>query len=742
VSTLSRDGRGRVRLLGLTGLVIFTVLSLRIFCISIIQHGHYMAEAIDQQIERVRISPERGRVYDRNGTLLAYSVDNPTVIAETAKFTDPVKRRNVARTLSTVLELPAADLEARLSRVRVPTVILNRKATPVLNDDLKALKIPGIRIESGPKRVYPLGAAAAHVTGFVNTDQAGAEGTEVAFEKELQGTAGWATLRRDAHGGKHMSDFGKPAVRGSDLLLTIDSYLQEVTSNRLNEAVKKCNAKAGWALVVDPRTGDILAMANAPTFDPTFYDSYPTETYRNHIVSDGIEPGSTFKAVTVAAALEEGVMRPDTPIDCMGGRWMLYGKPITDHEKFWTLPFIDTFVHSSNVAMAQVGLKLGPDRMYHYLKKFGFGQKTGLGLPGEEAGYLKKKEQWSGRTPATIAFGYEIRVTSLQLAMAYAALANNGILMKPRLVKEIVAPDGTVLVRNEPEEIRRVVTEKTAQRLLEFMGKVVTDGTGREAALDWCVVGGKTGTARKYDNTLKAYVHKHYASFIGVAPLDHPRLLCYVVIDEPKGNIYGASTAAPAFKEIIEAAGKSPRPLLRPDYDVVAAGAATGRGESKLLKRIRAALSVEPAEAAAETTAARNFLQAEIDSAAAAAGASPFDNEDGDSRAETRPAPKAAPIRTGPKAPNLVGMSLRLAFQRVSEAGLDVTSSGDGFVVVRQYPAAGEPTRPDSGRVMIFMGTREDLDKLREKEKERAEKAASASRSGSPERRTAAGKRH
>lgn len=698
MSSPARDSRGRVRLLGLTGVFVFAVLSVRLFYIQVIEYKEHAESARNQQIERIRTPPSRGRILDRNGTPLAYTIDNPIVIAEPRLLTDLAVRRRVAQALSPLLQVTVAELEKKMSVARPPTVILNEKPTPVSVAELKAQNLPGIRIETQPKRVYPLGAAAAHVTGFVGKNQEGIEGTELAFESDLQGTPGWATLRRDAHGGRHATDYKKAAVAGNDLTLTIDSYLQEVTSSRLNDAVKKCNAKAGWAIVMDPQTGDILAMANSPDYDPTFYDRSPAANLRNHILSDRIEPGSTIKALTVAAALEEGVMRPETLVNCMNGKWMLQGRAITDHEKFGTLTFMDTFVHSSNVAMAQVGLKLGPDRLYHYLKKFGFGAKTGLGLPGEDPGYLKSTKYWSGRTPATIAFGYEVQVTALQLALAYAALANDGILMKPRFVKSVKAPDGSLLVDNGPEQVRRVVTERTASRLLEFMGKVVTDGTGKMAALDWCVVGGKTGTARKLDPKTKQYVNRHYASFVGVAPLDRPRLLCYIVIDEPRGNIYGGSTAAPAFREIIEAAGKAPRPIVRPDFDVVTAGPTPEPGvASKLVARMLAPFLTSVTEAAAETAAVHQDLAAaEADTGEAAASL------------------RAAHEASGSPAPDYIGLTMRQAMRQATLDRLQLNMTGSG-VVVRQFPAPGE-ILPDGSRLTLFLGDRKELEQPEDNE--------------------------
>lgn len=668
-----RDSRSRLKLLGLCGLLVFAVLGIRLFWIQVVEGEKYATISRDQHIERVRLLPHRGRILDRHDVPLAYTVDNPVLVAEPARLGSPAQRRQTTRALARYLETSAADLDRKIARAGRRPVVLNRQPTPLPSELLDSLDFQGITSNREPKRVYPLGPAAAHVTGFVGVDQEGIEGTEKAYDRELQGSPGWATFRRDAHGGRHPFGWDRPPVPGNDLALTIDSYLQQITVSRLEEAVARTNARGGWAIVIAPKTGDILAFANAPGYDPTYHGRSPQANYRNHILSDRIEPGSTIKAITVAAALEDGAFSPATPINCMGGRWMCMGKPITDHEAFGTLTLLDTFVHSSNIGMAQVGLKVGKERMYHYLKSFGFGQKTGLGLPGEVAGTLKRLDNWGNRTPAVVAYGYELQVTALQLAMAYGALANDGVLMKPRLVRAVLSPDGHVLRETRPEVVRRVVSSRTARRLLEFMGKVVESGTGKQAAVDWCVVGGKTGTARKVDPKTKQYVAKHYASFVGVAPLDDPCLLCYVVIDEPVGNVYGGSTAAPVFREILDAAAKSPRPLILPALDTIHAAPAAPRAR-RAPGTLRATLGGDTLTVPAPD----DTLLAAVDPAA-------------------------------PPAPDLIGLSLRQALRRLCNAGLTGQVSGAG-VVVRQVPGPGErPAAWQNGRVLVYLGDRREL---------------------------------
>ncbi len=715
MSSAASGSRARLRILGRVGLILFAVVTIRLSWIQIVEHDRHLATSRKQHKERVRYLPHRGRILDRNGTPLAYSLDNPTVVAEPARLKDPAYRLMVAQRLSPMLGMTVKELDRSMTK-SMPTVELNKKPVPLEIEEFEALDLDGIRMDMQPKRFYPLGAGAAHVTGFVGIDQDGIESTEKTFDHELRGIPGWRTFRRDARGGRHPFGYERPAVAGNDLMLTIDEYLQEVTADRLADAVERCNAKAGWAIVLDPKTGDILAMANVPTYDPTFFDRYPTAHFRNHVLSDRIEPGSTMKGITVAAALEDGLMRPETPVNCMNGTWVLQGRPITDHEKFGVLSFEDTFVHSSNVAMAQIGMKLGRERFYHHLKKFGFGERAGVGLNGEDSGYLKRREHWSGRTPATIAFGYEIQATGLQMALAYAAFANGGILMKPRFVKQIIGPDGRVVMETKPEAVRRVVSETTARTLLRFMAKVVTDGTGKEAAVDWCTVGGKTGTARKVDPATGQYVKKYYASFIGVAPIDNPRLVVYIVLDEPVGKIYGGSTAAPAFREIINAAPKALRPVLVPEFETVAA--LPGQLKSpRPTGRINPVRSTDPESAAADSLAVRlaeefDAEAAELDAASAedaldAGDLADASDEDNDLEAAPVAPPAAAAIH--PPAPNLVGMTLRQALRRLKDSALEGKVTGQG-VVVRQFPAPNAPLTPEcNGTVILFLGDRTEL---------------------------------
>jgi len=695
VSATPRDSRGRLSLFGLAGALIFAVMATRLVWIQVVDADMYKRMAVDQHFVRVRLLPHRGAVEDRHGVRICYTAENPTLIVD-ANTLDAAGRLRIADALAPLLGLKRASIEQLLAR-RTGAVVLNPKATLLTADDLAGLP-PDVIVEHHPKRIYPFESAAAYITGFVNIDQEGIDGIEKQYDELLRGQPGWSSYIRDARGHRQAEISRNPAMAGRDIRLSIDAELQQAVAELLDAAVARCQAKGGYVLVIEPATGDILALANSPSFDPTWYDSPESiARHRNRVTADGIEPGSTIKAITVAAALEDGAFGPNTPIDCHMGSWMLQGKPITDHEGFGVLPFIDTFVHSSNIAMAQVGLRLGPEKMYHYFRRFGFAERTGIGL-GESPGALKRPERWSGRTAATVAFGYEIRVSPIQMAMAYAALANKGILMKPRLVRAVADANG-VMQEIPPQEVRRAVTEKTAATLLDFMRKTVEEGTGRKGAVDWCAVGGKTGTARKYDQAAGGYVAKHYASFVGVAPVDAPRILCYAVIDEPKGEIYGGSTAAPLFREILEAASRLKHPLVRPDYRVIPAPAVAGDAtvRSVAAPRIAMASKLTLEEAVAETiNVVRRLTEYEHAALAAAEDTSGVDPG------------LEAPVLVG-SAPEVLGFSQRDAMIAVNRAGLRPCQVGESGVVVRQFPAAGDPvTSYHRGIVTFFLGPASD----------------------------------
>jgi len=609
------------------------------------------ARADSQHEFRVRIPPHRGAITDRNGEPLAYTMTNYSIVADPTQVTDPAR---TARTLAPALNTSPARIE-RLLRSKRREVYLERKVTPMLDRRVDIGSLPGISERIELKRVYPQGEFAAHVVGFVDAAGEGMAGIEAEVDGALRGQPGWATELRDGRGNSYqaLGRRHKPAVPGHDVALTIDSALQDVAASELRRQVEKLDAKGGVFVAVDPATGEILAMASWPSFDPERVRGADRDALRNRVITDPYEPGSTFKLVAASTALTDHLLEPGTPIDCEEGRYNFGGYVITDHHPYGIETFLQAFAVSSNIAFAKIGNLCGT-RLYDMERAFGFGAPTGISLPGEASGVLRSPDRWSKRSAATQAIGYEVMVTPLQLAMAYAAVANDGVLMRPQLIKAITDENGQVVYRDRPEAVRKVVDPATARTMRKFMREVMIDGTGSDVNLDWVQVGGKTGTSEKLVNGHYTPT-KHYASFVGMAPIADPRIVCLVMIDEPRGSTFGASAAAPVFRDVLDASGRLPGALLAPDYATV--------------------------RVAPETTP-RNFL---LPDSLEAYGRDPE--------------PLLASSPEG-GIPNVRGLSLRRALLVLQAYGVDARVTGSGKVQ-RQEPAAGSDP---GGTVDLFCG--------------------------------------
>jgi cell division protein FtsI/penicillin-binding protein 2 len=419
-----------------------------------------------------------------------------------------------------------------------------------LTVDLLGAAAPG-----GPlpvKRAYPLGTAAGPLTGCIGRDGYGLSGIEYSYDKFLRGEDGWTIVQRDGRNHRYR-EIGLPSKEpkaGASVYLTIDAEIQTLVYDVVKESVAELHAHGGRCIVMDPASGRILAMVNEPSFDPGASGGYPLERQQNGCVNAIFEPGSTFKIVTASAALQEKVKKEDDILDGNNGSFIVCREPIRDHEPFGKLTFAQALAYSSNICFAKIGMALGAERLYRYAQDFGFGERSGIDLPGEEKGILHPVNTWSGRTLATMAFGQEVSVTLLQMMAAYATVANGGVLVKPQIVEKIVADDGSVVRQVSVQPVRRVVSGETARRLCVLLKGVVDSGTGKKAAIADIPVAGKTGTAQKLDG--KSYSKtRSWASFIGFLPSDHPILLCGVVIDEPANNLMGGTAAAPAFRKIM-----------------------------------------------------------------------------------------------------------------------------------------------------------------------------------------------
>jgi cell division protein FtsI (penicillin-binding protein 3) len=518
--------------------------------------------AESQHLRRVWIPPHRGKVTDRNGEPLAYTMFNYSIMAEPSQVEDP---RGTARALGRALGVSPVRIERQLRSPR-REVYIQRTITPMMERRVDLGSLPGIHEKLELKRVYPLGESAAHVIGFLDFDEKGRAGIEGEFDDFLRGQPGWTTELRDAHGNSYfaLGQRSKPAKEGNEVVLTLDAVLQDVAASELQAAAESLDAKGGTLVAVDPKTGDVLAMVSWPFYDPERVREADPSNLKNRVVTDPYEPGSTFKIVAASTALADGLLKPGTPIHCENGRYSFGSYVITDHHPYGTLPFKSCFAVSSNIAFAKVGNLCG-DRLYKTARALGFGTPTGIGLAGESGGLLRPPSQWSKRSAGTVAIGYEVTATPLQLAMAYATAANGGVLMRPQLVKRIVDPSGHVLFESHPQAVRRVFSPEVAATLRSFMREVMVNGTGKDSNLEWIETGGKTGTTEKlvdghYTGT------RHYASFVGLAPIDDPKIVCAIMLDEPKGATFGGSAAAPVFKEMLEAFGRLPGSWLKPQY--------------------------------------------------------------------------------------------------------------------------------------------------------------------------------
>jgi cell division protein FtsI (penicillin-binding protein 3) len=536
----------RARILGIFCILLVCLVGLgaKLFSIQIRQGQHLAARAMQQYERLLPVLSRRGTIYDRAGRELAVSLRVSSVFAQPAAVPDPAR---AARLLAPVLHQSPRELQARL-RSDKPFVWLQRQLEPKQAEAVADLNLKGIGLAPESRRYYPRQDLGAHVLGIVGVDERGLEGVEHLYDDLLGGKPEYIAAQQDALGRLiYREESPEPKAPIFDVYLTIDEVLQYIAERELARAVERSRAKAGTALILDPYTGEVLALANRPTFDPNAYRGAGLPARRNRAATDYFEPGSVFKVILAAAALEEGVIRPGDQFHGENGAIVVNRTTIRDHEKYGWLTVRDILAQSSNVGAIKIGQKLGKSLFYHYISGFGFGTVTGVDLPGETPGLIRRPKSWSALSLPVLSLGQEISVTPLQLAAAFGAVANGGQLVRPHVVRGLRAGGQGRAV--EPAVIRRVISPETSTALLDMLKAVVEEGTGKEAALPEHTVAGKTGTAQKVENG--RYSHrKVVASFIGAVPAEQPRLVILVVIDEPEVLRWGGSIAAPAFREI------------------------------------------------------------------------------------------------------------------------------------------------------------------------------------------------
>ncbi len=529
----------------------FGVILFRLVSLQVLQAAELTARADRQHQKSVTLEGARGTVTDRHGKVLAMNVEVPSIFGVPTSLDSPA---NAARSLSPVLHIRREEIEKKLRQDK-HFVWLARKVEPEQGRRLEQLSIDGIGMVMEGRRFYPKGPLLAHVLGFVGMDGMGLEGLERRYESQLHGEKRLTILQRDALG---RTVFPKdlreqvPAT-GQALTLTIDEVIQYIAEKELEEAVDHARAKSGTIIVMEPRTGAILAMAVSPRFDPNAVASLTADRWRNRALTDTYEPGSTMKVVVAAAALEERVMMPGSMLFGENGRMTIANTTIHDHEKLGWMTFAQMIQKSSNIGAAKTGMLVGDQRLYRYLQAFGFGQRTDIDLPGEVSGLLKSPREWGRRSLASISMGQEVGVTPLQMITAVSAIANDGVLMKPYVVAEVRDQKGQRMKEILPQVKRRVVSPATARTLTTIMEGVVTSGTGTKAAIPGFRVAGKTGTAQKVDPRTGTYSSAlSIGSFVGFVPADAPRLAIIVVVDEPQGEAWGGVVAAPVFRRVGE----------------------------------------------------------------------------------------------------------------------------------------------------------------------------------------------
>ena len=540
--------RIRIKLIGYLFALVFMVILCRAFYLQIVKMEYWVKLAERQHQKTVQLTPGRGTISDCNGLPLAVSIEMDSCFAE------PHNIESIPETsarLAPLLEMSRQELEKKLASSK-HFVWLQRRITPDLAKQIKALDLDGIEFVKETKRFYPNSEVAAHVVGFTGLDPAGLEGIELKYDSTILGNMGYLVTERDALGRdiRLKGTVIRNSSPGNNVTLTLDRNIQYIVEKELAKAVTDNGAKSGMALVMEPQTGRVLAMANYPTFNPNSYYRYPQFALRNHVVADSFEPGSTFKVLLMSAALEEKIVSLKDGFNCEGGSYGIGGVTIHDTHKYGYLSISDIIRYSSNIGAAKIGSRLGQERLSAYLRNFGIGEKTGIDLLGEATGSLRGG-QWYAADLATVSFGQGVSTSAVQLTAAISAVANKGNLMKPYLVEKITDENGNVQQQFTPQVRRRVVSEDTTRKVTRMMELVTQPGgTGTGAAVEGYSVAGKTGTAQKVDPVTKRYSSKRTGSFVGFVPASNPRLTILVVVDEPRKSPYGGIVAAPAFGAI------------------------------------------------------------------------------------------------------------------------------------------------------------------------------------------------
>ncbi|MEE8136121.1 MAG: penicillin-binding transpeptidase domain-containing protein, partial [Thermodesulfobacteriota bacterium] len=570
--SLARDldkPRWRVFIVATLLIALFAMVSVKALELQILDRERAFKIARKQHHGTSTLLPRRGKIFDRNGKELAVNIDVKSIYANPKKVTKPSE---TAKILSEKLDLSQNKILNRVSSDK-SFVWIKRLADSESVEELQNLDITGLGYIPEPKRIYPNGHLLGQVIGITDVDSIGIEGIEYHYDSLLTGKTRKITLKRDARGHKILNDpseiqeIDQYKTSGHDIVLTIDSHIQYIVERQLKEGIEEMGGEKGMAIIMNPETGEVLAMASYPFLDPNNFSKFPEVNRRNLPIWYAHEPGSTMKVFLASSALDDKKVNPNSKFNCENGRRRIGSAVIRDIKPRGTLTVAEIVKYSSNIGASKIGELLGRDKYYKYLNKFGFGKTTGIGLPGESSGILAAPRKWGPIELATISFGQGISVTSLQLVTALSAIANGGYLMKPYVIEKIVGPDGNVIEQNSPEVVTRAISYDTSYQMKQIMQGVVENGTGKKAQIPGFSVAGKTGTAQIPNPKSGGYYSDRYiASFIGFAPVEDPAIVMVVVVEAPRKKTHGGSVAAPIFKQIAEKVlfhmGLSPKKVL------------------------------------------------------------------------------------------------------------------------------------------------------------------------------------
>jgi len=693
-------------LMGLLLLLPFAIL-VQIFRVNIVEGDGLRELWSSQAIEDIAIPAQRGNIYDANGSLLA--TNSAVYKLAVDPYAPGTTRENLTRVSSILSKHTGKAASYYRNKIRNATngsryIVLEKSISVQAYEDIRSLNSNGVILEEEYRRNYNFGTLSAHILGYVNHNMDGRMGLEAKYNRHLKGEDGVQQVRRD-RSNRIFAYVGAPRQKprqGLSLHTTIDSYIQAIVEEELENGIKSTGAGKGTAIVMEPSTGAIKAMANYPTFNPNAPGSSDTENRRNFAISDMFEPGSTFKIVTAIAAVEQNAVTFDEIFETPdNGRTQINGQWMRDHDPLGDLTFKQAIAKSSNIATSEIAMRLDPKNYYQYARNMGFGTPTNIDLNNEVGGRLQRPYEWSGVTLPWMAIGYEVQATALQIAQAYAAFANDGKMMKPFVVSHLTDEFGTIKQKNSPTLVRRIADEETINKLMPVFEEVVSDsGTAEWAAVDGLRIAGKTGTAQKYIDG--RYSPNYRASFAGFFPVEDPKYVILVLLDEPKTSFYGGFTAGAVFREIsARIAG----------LDDSIRGNSSNRGEYTASElNYLPNLIGYPAASAERLLKSMDIRYKSIGSGSHIIGQSPNPSQkvDGNSTVELQ----LGKLQDGDvpdgfvKIPDVRDMNMRKAASIIRGLGLEINMIGSG-TIYNQFPLAGEMMR--KGRTVMVRGKAQSM---------------------------------